>query len=116
MGGRLVGGRLRARLCGGGESACLVFAAEVGLVRRNRTSLIRLAAQVSEGLTTEHIPKRLGSMHCMQGGRAYTMHARGCHGVMVVLQWLPGHYTIGVRWYMAGGHGSMMWVHLGEGR
>ena len=38
------------------------------------------------------------------------MHARGCHGVMVVLQWLPGHYTIGVRWYMAGGHGSMLWV------
>ena len=73
------------------------------------------AAQVSEGLTTEHIPKGLGSMHCMQGGGAYA-RAWVSHGVMVVLQWLPGHYTIGVRWYMAGGHGSMMWVHLGEGR
>ena len=68
------------------------------------------AAQVSEGLTTEHIPS-LGSMHCMQGGCAYA-RAWVSHGVMVVLQWLPGHYTIGVRRHMAGGHGGMMCVYL----
>ena len=50
----------------------------------------------------------------MQGGRAYA-RAWVSHGVMVVLQWLPGHYTIGARRYMAGGHGSMMWVHLWRG-
>ena len=49
----------------------------------------------------------------MQGGCAYA-RAWVSHGVMVVLQWLPGHYTIGARRYMAGGHGGMMWVHLGE--
>jgi len=58
-------------------------------------------AQISEGLTTE---QRLGSMHCMQGGRAYARAwvswRDGC----------AGHYTIGVRRYMAGGHGSMLWV------
>ena len=43
------------------------------------------AALVSEGLTTEHPRKGLGRVHCA--------HARGCHGAMVlVLQWLPGHY------------------------
>ena len=43
------------------------------------------AAQISEGLTTGHPRKGLGRVHCA--------HARGCHGAMVlVLQWLPGHY------------------------
>ena len=57
------------------------------------------AAQVSEGLTTEH-PKGLGRMHCMQGGAR--AHARGCHGAMVVL--CSGCLgTIGVRRGMAGG-------------
>ena len=73
---------------------------------RSRSAVLG-AAQVSEGLlTTEHIP-RLGSMHCMQGGRAYA-RAWVSHGVMVVLQWLPAwvlHYR------SQAVHGWWAWQH-----
>eukprot|EP00964_Phaeocystis_antarctica_P148618 scaffold115534_cov78-Phaeocystis_antarctica.AAC.1 len=59
-------------------------------------------AQVSDGLTTEQ-PKGLGSMHCMQGGRACARG--GCHGAMVVL-YSGCLGTIGVTRGMAGGLGT----------